>query len=84
MDLGPYLNKSSLSVTHTCPLGRVYELFRCLGLRHMVVTDTTHKTIGIITRKDLMNEYKHNYDPNEEGNNDNLETKYIVKKKPTF
>jgi len=47
----------------------------------MVVTDTNHIAIGIITRKDLMNEYKHNYDPTEEGHNDDLDTMYVVKKK---
>jgi len=66
VDLTPYINVASLTVQENCPLARIYELFRCLGLRHLTVLDKNHYVVGIITRKDLMNKYKHRYDHHHE------------------
>jgi len=34
-------------------LPRAFQLFRALGLRHLIVTDTNSKVVGVVTRKNL-------------------------------
>jgi len=53
LDLRPYINAGPYVVQHTTSVGRVYRMFRSLGLRHLCVVDFTHTCVGIITRKDL-------------------------------
>ena len=53
IDLSPYIDEGVLSILADTPLGRVHRLFRSVGLRHLVVTDTEHEVVGVITRKDL-------------------------------
>eukprot|EP00300_Choanocystis_sp_HF-7_P013889 c18490_g1_i2.p1 GENE.c18490_g1_i2~~c18490_g1_i2.p1 ORF type:complete len:300 (+),score=74.42 c18490_g1_i2:208-1107(+) len=54
MDLEPVMNVGPHMVTPDCPLSRTYLLFCAMGLRHLVVVDTEHHVVGIITRKDLL------------------------------
>eukprot|EP00301_Raphidiophrys_heterophryoidea_P006033 c12470_g1_i2.p1 GENE.c12470_g1_i2~~c12470_g1_i2.p1 ORF type:complete len:765 (+),score=173.30 c12470_g1_i2:86-2380(+) len=48
MNIGPHM------VTPECPLSRAYLLFCSMGLRHLVVVDSHHTVVGVITRKDLL------------------------------
>ena len=54
LDLRPFVNSSAMSVHTRFSLHRTYNIFRSLGLRHLVVVDDDYKVAGIITRKDLM------------------------------
>lgn len=54
LHLGPYVNTSIVTVSHTFEIEYAYELFRSLGLRHLVVTDSENHPVGMITRKDLL------------------------------
>ncbi|EDV27121.1 uncharacterized protein TRIADDRAFT_54756 [Trichoplax adhaerens] len=54
IDLAHYYGQSPICVPESYSLYRVYALFRTLGLRHLIVTDTSNRISGIITRKDLM------------------------------
>uniref|UniRef100_K1Q6L9 Chloride channel protein n=1 Tax=Magallana gigas TaxID=29159 RepID=K1Q6L9_MAGGI len=53
MDLKPYYNPSPYTVEQKFSLPRVFNLFRGLGLRHLIVTDEKNVPVGIVTRKDL-------------------------------
>ena len=54
LDLTMYCERSPLSVLKTTTVSRAYEIFRKLGLRHLVVCGNNGKVEGMITRKDLM------------------------------
>ena len=54
LNLRPFVNSSAMSVHTRFSLHRTYNIFRSLGLRHLVVVDDDNKVAGIITRKDLM------------------------------
>lgn len=54
VDMGPYIDRSTLTVQTGFPMSKVYTLFRALGLRHLVVVDRLGRPAGIITRKELM------------------------------
>jgi len=54
IDLSPYINTSSLTVSDNFSLGFTYNLFRSMGLRHLPVVNTRNQVAGIITRKDLL------------------------------
>ncbi|KAJ7557385.1 hypothetical protein O6H91_05G124700 [Diphasiastrum complanatum] len=53
LDLRPFMNRAPITVRRECSAQRVYIIFRTLGLRHLCVTDSHNKVIGIITRKDI-------------------------------
>ncbi|XP_056008737.1 H(+)/Cl(-) exchange transporter 7-like isoform X5 [Ostrea edulis] len=53
IDLKPYYNPSPYTVEKKFSLSRVFNLFRGLGLRHLIVTDEKNVPVGIVTRKDL-------------------------------
>ena len=50
----PYVNTSAHSIRTDMSIQRAYNMFRSLGLRHLVITDHQSQVVGIITRKDLM------------------------------
>eukprot|EP00727_Mastigamoeba_balamuthi_P007077 m51a1_g2990 hypothetical protein (720) ;mRNA; f:745085-747531 len=52
VDLGPHA-RDAVTVMPFVSCTRAYNLFRVLGLRHLVVTDQRNAPIGMITRKDL-------------------------------
>ncbi|XP_067934452.1 H(+)/Cl(-) exchange transporter 7-like isoform X2 [Watersipora subatra] len=53
VDLGPYMNKGSYTVSDKASLPRIFKMFRGLGLRHVVVVDSDRKVVGMVTRSDL-------------------------------
>lgn len=54
IDLAPFLNPSPYVVPEDMSLTKVYNLFRQLGLRHVIVVPRASRVIGLITRKDLL------------------------------
>lgn len=48
------MNTSPLSVYEGAPLSKAYSLFRHLGLRHMPVVDQENRTVGMLTRANLL------------------------------
>lgn len=53
LDLRPYMNLNPIRVVQTCPMPRVYRVFRTMGLRHLIVVDARNVVKGVITRKNL-------------------------------
>ena len=54
IDLMEYCDRSPLAVTAMTTVARGYEMFRKLGLRHLIVLGIKGQVVGVITRKDLM------------------------------
>ena len=54
IDLMQYCDRSPLTVSAGSTIARAYEVFRKLGLRHLVVQGQNGHVVGMITRKDLM------------------------------
>jgi predicted transcriptional regulator len=54
IDLMEYCDRSPLAVTAMTTVARAYEMFRKLGLRHLMVLGGRGEVVGVITRKDLM------------------------------
>ncbi|RAL54358.1 hypothetical protein DM860_001486 [Cuscuta australis] len=54
IDLAPYTNPSPYIVPEDMSLSKVYNLFRQLGLRHILVVPHASRVVGLITRKDLL------------------------------
>ena len=54
IDLMPFTNTSAFSVPDTFSVSATYNLFRSMGLRHLVVVNKYNSVIGMITRKDLV------------------------------
>ena len=54
IDLTQYCDRSPLTVTSNSTVSRAYEVFRKLGLRHLVVLGRNGEVAGMVTRKDLM------------------------------
>ena len=42
---------------NTYSVARVYDMFRSLGFRHLVVVDECNRVVGIVTRKELLDEW---------------------------
>lgn len=53
IDLRPVMNPSAYSVGHSSSLNKIFQLFRALGLRHLVVVNDRNEVVGMITRKDI-------------------------------
>merc|ERR1712150_197105 len=55
VDLRPYMHASPYTVIETMPLLKVYQMFRAMALRHLVVVsfNKKHTVRGIITAHDL-------------------------------
>ncbi|KAH7440920.1 hypothetical protein KP509_03G016200 [Ceratopteris richardii] len=56
IDLEPFVNPSPYIVPEDMSLTKVYNLFRQLGLRHVLVVPRPSQVVGVITRKDLISE----------------------------
>ena len=54
IDLTQYCDRSPLTVTSNSTVSRAYEVFRKLGLRHLIVLGRDGQVAGMVTRKDLM------------------------------
>jgi len=53
LDMRPYMDTAPYTIEVTASIERSYKLFRTMGLRHLVVLDSNHEVVGIITRKDI-------------------------------
>jgi len=53
VDLRSVMNPTPYNVLYSASFPRIYQLFRSLGLRHLVVIDDRNQVVGMITRKDL-------------------------------
>lgn len=53
LDLRCFMNRAPVTVRAECSAQRAYIIFRTLGLRHLCVTDSSNRVIGMITRKDI-------------------------------
>jgi hypothetical protein len=56
LDLRAYVNRSGVSVPHHFSAMRTFMMFRTLGLRHLPVVDEHNHVVGIVTRKELLDE----------------------------
>mmetsp|Transcript_47964 Transcript_47964/g.108886 ORF Transcript_47964/g.108886 Transcript_47964/m.108886 type:complete len:1162 (-) Transcript_47964:116-3601(-) len=54
LDLSPYVDTSTFTVSHRFKLRYTYELFRTMGLRHLVVVNSSNRVVGMITRENLL------------------------------
>ncbi|KAI9189036.1 hypothetical protein H9P43_000463 [Blastocladiella emersonii ATCC 22665] len=52
-EVAEHMNRSPHSVHSETIASKAYGMFRLLGLRHLVVTDTSNKAFAILTRRDL-------------------------------
>ena len=57
VDLAPYVNPPSFVVQSSTCASHTYSLFTALGLRHLCVVPDTTAVLGVITRKDLVDEH---------------------------
>lgn len=53
LDLRPYMDTAPYSINQSASVQRCYRQFRTMGLRHMVVVDSDHLVVGMVTRKDI-------------------------------
>lgn len=53
VDLRSIMNPTPYIVHYSASFPRIYQMFRSLGLRHLVVIDDRNFVVGMITRKDL-------------------------------
>merc|ERR1712228_322663 len=53
LDLTPYMHLSPYTVRENTPIRRIYSLFRGLGLRHLMVTNSENEVVGMITAHEL-------------------------------
>ena len=56
IDLRPFMQRQPHVVSPDVSLARVYRLFRTLGLRHVFVGAQAPQVVGVLTRKDLIEE----------------------------
>jgi CBS domain-containing protein len=56
LDLRSYVNRSGVSVPIHFSAMRTFMMFRTLGLRHLPVVDEHNHVVGIVTRKELLDE----------------------------
>jgi chloride channel 7 len=56
IDFGPYINTGIYSISLDFYLKDAYELFRTLGLTHLMVINKKNELVGVLTRKDLLGE----------------------------
>lgn len=54
LDLTVEMDPSPFVVNENMTMRRVLRLFRGMGLRHLCVTDSKNRIVGIITRKDII------------------------------
>jgi len=54
LDLRPYLDRTPLVINVHMPVRRAFDLFRGLGLRHLLVVNQRNLVVGILTRAEFM------------------------------
>jgi chloride channel 7 len=67
IDLRSYMDPSPYSLTEAASVLKSYRMFRSMGLRHLIITDSDHRVTGMLTRHDitekkLAHEWRHNAD----------------------
>lgn len=55
MDLRAYMDTSAFMIHESASVARTHNQFRTMGLRHLVVVDSNHHVVGMVTRKDITN-----------------------------
>lgn len=70
-DLSPFMDQSPIQIVEMTPLDRVIEMFKALGLRHLMVT-RHGALVGIIKKKDILEHIQifHRRDLERSGNAD--------------
>jgi len=53
VDLRPIMNTTPITCLHSTSFPQMFNLFRALGLRHMLVLNDNNEVVGMVTRKDL-------------------------------
>merc|ERR1712187_345426 len=59
VDLRPFMDKGTFTVTEDATAARCHRLFRTMGLRHLPVVGSGPPLHGIITRTDLISALEH-------------------------
>ena len=59
VNLRPYVNEAALVTTQNTSLRRTADLFRSMGLRHLLVIESCPRVVGMITRKDIICTSRH-------------------------
>lgn len=54
INLKIFMNRSVHSAMENASVSKIFEIFRALGLRHLVVVDKKNEVRGVITRKDFL------------------------------
>ncbi|XP_053966274.1 H(+)/Cl(-) exchange transporter 7 [Anastrepha ludens] len=54
VNLDIFMNPSPVRVSENDSASKIFNKFRALGLRHMIVIDRENRVVGIITRKDFL------------------------------
>ncbi|XP_022085546.1 chloride transport protein 6-like isoform X2 [Acanthaster planci] len=57
MDVTSFMNPCPYTVTPETPVSKVFNLFRTMGLRHLMVINSCGEILGIITRHNLTEEF---------------------------
>ena len=53
LDLVPIMNITPTTCLHSTSMPQMFNLFRALGLRHMLILNDDNEVVGMVTRKDL-------------------------------
>ena len=61
LDMKPYMDHSPYMINKETTIQRGFRLFRTIGLRHLLVVDGQLCVIGMLTRKNLAEEYLHDH-----------------------
>lgn len=61
IDLRPYMDTSAFIIHETTSVSRCYNMFRTMGLRHLVVIDSSYSVVGLVTRRDITDKVLRNY-----------------------
>ena len=61
VDLRPYMDTSAFIIHESTSVSRCHKQFRTMGLRHLVVIDSSYNVAGIITRRDITEKVLRSY-----------------------
>lgn len=53
VDLRPYMDTSAFIIHESTSVSRCHNQLRTMGLRHLVVIDSSYSVVGIVTRRDI-------------------------------